>query len=302
MSSWDADVPPLFPTGQRCPHRLYHSSIQPACRELWHLPCQLADGERGSLWGQESLSRVGQLVTPSCPQSKRIAGRIVPAIITTTAAVAGLACLEVYKLVWGCQELSCYRNSNISLSACLLLRVQPPPASTYRVGPSSLGKCRWGHPGASGICCGTVSGGPGERRWPRSEGSPGHSTPEMDLGAAVGWECCQAVRNQLLPLAAPPALRHCHCPIGVLWCSGVPMGLRQPHCPMAGPTLSPTAGLGAAAAALIWLMETSCGRQRAAGTGPGRAARGSGAGGPGGGEPEREGGGGGRPRLGPSGL
>uniref|UniRef100_A0A8C3NQ28 E1 ubiquitin-activating enzyme n=1 Tax=Cyanoderma ruficeps TaxID=181631 RepID=A0A8C3NQ28_9PASS len=48
--------------------------------------------------------------------SKRIAGRIVPAIITTTAAVAGLACLEVYKLVWGCQDLSCYRNSNISLS------------------------------------------------------------------------------------------------------------------------------------------------------------------------------------------
>ncbi|XP_062356447.1 ubiquitin-like modifier-activating enzyme 7 [Cinclus cinclus] len=63
--------------------------------------------------------------------SKRIAGRIVPAIITTTAAVAGLACLEVYKLVWGCQDLSCYRNSNISLSACLLLRVQPPSASTY---------------------------------------------------------------------------------------------------------------------------------------------------------------------------
>ncbi|KFO57934.1 Ubiquitin-like modifier-activating enzyme 1, partial [Corvus brachyrhynchos] len=57
--------------------------------------------------------------------SKRIAGRIVPAIITTTAAVAGLACLEVYKLVWGCQDLSCYRNSNIGLSDCLLLRFQP---------------------------------------------------------------------------------------------------------------------------------------------------------------------------------
>uniref|UniRef100_A0A8B9J2L4 Ubiquitin-like modifier-activating enzyme 7 n=1 Tax=Amazona collaria TaxID=241587 RepID=A0A8B9J2L4_9PSIT len=43
--------------------------------------------------------------------SKRIIARIVPAIITTTAAVAGLACLEVYKLVWGCQDLSCYRNT-----------------------------------------------------------------------------------------------------------------------------------------------------------------------------------------------
>ncbi|XP_075015403.1 ubiquitin-like modifier-activating enzyme 7 isoform X2 [Calonectris borealis] len=66
--------------------------------------------------------------------SKRIAGRIVPAIITTTAAVAGLACLEVYKLVWGCRDRSCYRNSNLWLSDCLLLRVQPLPPPTYRYG------------------------------------------------------------------------------------------------------------------------------------------------------------------------
>ncbi|XP_054022841.1 ubiquitin-like modifier-activating enzyme 7 [Dryobates pubescens] len=66
--------------------------------------------------------------------SKRIAGRIVPAIITTTAAVAGLACLEVYKLVWGCQDLKCYRNSNLWLSDCLLLRIQPLPPTTYWYG------------------------------------------------------------------------------------------------------------------------------------------------------------------------
>ncbi|XP_061864643.1 ubiquitin-like modifier-activating enzyme 7 [Colius striatus] len=66
--------------------------------------------------------------------SKRIAGRIVPAIITTTAAVAGLACLEVYKLVWKCRDLSCYRNSNLRLSDCRLLRIQPLPPTTYRYG------------------------------------------------------------------------------------------------------------------------------------------------------------------------
>ncbi|XP_064931061.1 ubiquitin-like modifier-activating enzyme 7 isoform X2 [Columba livia] len=66
--------------------------------------------------------------------SKRIAGRIVPAIITTTAAVAGLACLEIYKLVWACRDLSCYRNSNLSLSDCLLLRIQPLPPPTYWYG------------------------------------------------------------------------------------------------------------------------------------------------------------------------
>ncbi|XP_014808979.1 PREDICTED: ubiquitin-like modifier-activating enzyme 7 isoform X3 [Calidris pugnax] len=66
--------------------------------------------------------------------SKRIAGRILPAIITTTAAVAGLACLEVYKLVWGCQDLSRYRNSHLRLSDCWLLRVQPLPPRTYQYG------------------------------------------------------------------------------------------------------------------------------------------------------------------------
>ncbi|XP_009475144.1 PREDICTED: ubiquitin-like modifier-activating enzyme 7 [Nipponia nippon] len=73
-------------------------------------------------------------IPPADWLSKRIAGRIVPAIITTTAAVAGLACLEVYKLVWGCRDPSCYRNSNLWLSDCLLLRYQPLPPPTYWYG------------------------------------------------------------------------------------------------------------------------------------------------------------------------
>lgn len=75
----------------------------------------------------------------SCSQSKRIAGRIVPAIVTTTAAVAGLVCLEVYKLVWRCQVLSCYRKSTLFLSECLLLRFKPQQPPTYWVGPSPPG-------------------------------------------------------------------------------------------------------------------------------------------------------------------
>uniref|UniRef100_A0A8C3QEZ0 E1 ubiquitin-activating enzyme n=1 Tax=Cyanoderma ruficeps TaxID=181631 RepID=A0A8C3QEZ0_9PASS len=136
MSPWDADVPP-------------HSSPQDNDVHIDFITA--ASNLRAENYG---ISPANWLM------SKRIAGRIVPAIITTTAAVAGLACLEVYKLVWGCQDLSCYRNSNISLSACLLLRFQPTPAPIYWVGSSSLGKCRWGASGASGICCGTMSGGP----------------------------------------------------------------------------------------------------------------------------------------------
>ncbi|XP_043374323.1 ubiquitin-like modifier-activating enzyme 7 isoform X9 [Dermochelys coriacea] len=68
-------------------------------------------------------------------KSKRVAGRIVPAIATTTAAVAGLACLELYKLVWGHQDLGSYRNSFLQLAEPLLARFQPlAPSATYKYG------------------------------------------------------------------------------------------------------------------------------------------------------------------------
>uniref|UniRef100_A0A8C0QM61 Ubiquitin-activating enzyme E1 C-terminal domain-containing protein n=1 Tax=Chelonoidis abingdonii TaxID=106734 RepID=A0A8C0QM61_CHEAB len=64
--------------------------------------------------------------------SKRVAGRIVPAIATTTAAVAGLACLELYKLVWGHQNLSSYCNSFLQLAEPLLSGLAPMPQYSTR--------------------------------------------------------------------------------------------------------------------------------------------------------------------------
>uniref|UniRef100_A0A8D3DA32 Ubiquitin-activating enzyme E1 n=1 Tax=Scophthalmus maximus TaxID=52904 RepID=A0A8D3DA32_SCOMX len=60
-------------------------------------------------------------------QSKRIVGRIIPAIATTTASVAGLMCLELYKLVLGHQDISCYCTSYICLAFQRIVHSCPAP-------------------------------------------------------------------------------------------------------------------------------------------------------------------------------
>uniref|UniRef100_A0A8D0GCG1 Ubiquitin-activating enzyme E1 C-terminal domain-containing protein n=1 Tax=Sphenodon punctatus TaxID=8508 RepID=A0A8D0GCG1_SPHPU len=66
-------------------------------------------------------------------QSKRIVGRIVPAIATTTAAVAGLVCLELYKLVWGHKDLGSYRQSFLRLAEPMFICIQPCSPSKQQV-------------------------------------------------------------------------------------------------------------------------------------------------------------------------
>ncbi|XP_008061368.1 ubiquitin-like modifier-activating enzyme 7 [Carlito syrichta] len=58
-------------------------------------------------------------------QSKRIVGRIIPAIATTTAAVAGLVGLELYKVVSGPRPLSAFRHSYLHLAENYLIRYVP---------------------------------------------------------------------------------------------------------------------------------------------------------------------------------
>ncbi|XP_022102923.1 ubiquitin-like modifier-activating enzyme 6 [Acanthaster planci] len=67
-------------------------------------------------------------------KTKRIAGRIVPAIATTTAAVAGLATLELIKYIQGA-TLSDYRNCFLNLGLSLIMFSEPGPANVTTIKP-----------------------------------------------------------------------------------------------------------------------------------------------------------------------
>ncbi|RXM94282.1 Ubiquitin-like modifier-activating enzyme 1 [Acipenser ruthenus] len=66
-------------------------------------------------------------------KSKQIAGKIIPAIATTTAAVVGLVCLELYKVIQGHKKMSSYRSSYINLAVPSCNLWEPTPARTHKV-------------------------------------------------------------------------------------------------------------------------------------------------------------------------
>ncbi|XP_071795032.1 ubiquitin-like modifier-activating enzyme 6 [Asterias amurensis] len=67
-------------------------------------------------------------------KTKRIAGKIVPAIATTTAAVAGLATLELIKYVLR-STLEDYRNCFLNLGLSLIMFSEPGPAAVTTIRP-----------------------------------------------------------------------------------------------------------------------------------------------------------------------
>lgn len=76
---------------------------------------------------------MAQIVTLCAPQSKLIAGRIIPAIATTTAAVAGLMCLELYKLVQHHRKISSYRTAYFVLATQNFVWCKPRRAPRFQV-------------------------------------------------------------------------------------------------------------------------------------------------------------------------
>uniref|UniRef100_A0A5F8GLU2 E1 ubiquitin-activating enzyme n=1 Tax=Monodelphis domestica TaxID=13616 RepID=A0A5F8GLU2_MONDO len=98
-----------LPWASHGPARLRLSQIDQSLREFW---------EEAGL--------------PPEAESKKIAGRIIPAIASTTAVVAGLMGLELYKAVMGHRRLSSYRHSSLHLDGPHLARWAPSAASVQQ--------------------------------------------------------------------------------------------------------------------------------------------------------------------------
>lgn len=65
-------------------------------------------------------------------KAKFIAGRIIPAIATSTAMATGLVCLELYKVIAGEHPIEDYRNTFANLALPLFSMAEPVPAKAMK--------------------------------------------------------------------------------------------------------------------------------------------------------------------------
>lgn len=65
-------------------------------------------------------------------KAKFIAGRIIPAIATSTAMATGFVCLELYKVLAGGHKVEDYRNTFANLALPLFSIAEPVPPKTIK--------------------------------------------------------------------------------------------------------------------------------------------------------------------------
>eukprot|EP00755_Sulcionema_specki_P017374 Sspe_Gene.11181::Locus_3773_Transcript_1_1_Confidence_1.000_Length_3281::g.11181::m.11181/K03178/UBE1, UBA1; ubiquitin-activating enzyme E1 len=68
-------------------------------------------------------------------KTKLIAGKIIPAMVTTTALVTGLVCFELLKVLQPGKKIECFKNAFLNLAIPFLTLSEPAPAATSQYGP-----------------------------------------------------------------------------------------------------------------------------------------------------------------------
>ncbi|KAL7576443.1 hypothetical protein ACA910_018243 [Epithemia clementina (nom. ined.)] len=89
-----------------------------------------SNGHVGFLTAASNLRAISYGIPPvDAMETRRVAGRIIPAMITTTALVSALSCVELIKLVQGA-SLHQHRNAFVNLALPFFAFTAPMPAET----------------------------------------------------------------------------------------------------------------------------------------------------------------------------